>query len=74
MHRIQKNYHKLDYLIATCQFVPEIQHSLVSTERLLDVTSTSARDHNPRIVATIHALVELTHCDQVGDLRMEYSW
>ena len=73
MHHKQKIYHKLDYLIATCQFVPEIQQGLVSTKRLLDVTSTSACDHNPRIVATIHALVGLTHCDQVGDLGMEYS-
>ncbi len=47
----QKIHHKLDYPIATCQFVPQIQG-----------TSTSACDHNPRIVATIHALVGLTHC------------
>ncbi len=59
-HR-QKIDHNSDYLIATRQFVPEIQ-GLVSTKSLLDVTSTSACDQNPRIVATIHALVGLPHC------------
>jgi hypothetical protein len=52
VHHKQKIDHKLDYRIATCQSVPDIQ-GLVCTKSLLDVTSTSACDHNPQICKTV---------------------
>jgi hypothetical protein len=72
-HHKQKIYHKLDYLIATCQFVPEIKALFppkgywMSPVLQLVITI-------PGLWLQIHALVGLTHCDQVGDLCMEYSW